>query len=223
MLKNIGISLVAIVIAVVISIPAVELYLRFRDPKPPINPSLMRAEILGWDSIPPVEEISTGKSGDTILFVGDSFTKDVHWTKWLTEDLNSHKLEVNTYSLGVSGYGTIQEYLKLCQHIVTYRPQKVVLLFYAWNDLRDNLNTPGIYYNYESLSRPTYNFSSTGKPPKVVEPHITPGWQFYSRIYQRLLLQPLVESFTKEGAEFSVDEMTERTIRIPLYYTDERA
>ena len=57
-------------------------------------------------------------------------------------------------NLGVSGYGTTQALLKLEATHRAIKPRAIVLLFFAWNDLRDNFPYPEIYYGPQRTTRP---------------------------------------------------------------------
>ena len=75
-----------------------------------------------------------------ILFLGDSFVwgYDVDATDRFTEKLQSKHPEWNVYNLGVSGYGTDQEYLLLQQQFDFYKPRIVFLVFCTETDHFDN-------------------------------------------------------------------------------------
>lgn len=93
----------------------------------------------------------------TILCIGDSFTQPQNgfvraFADHLSAATGREHLVVN---LGSGGYGTAQEYLMLKRHIAEYRPRLVVLAFFAWNDVADNLND--IYYSSTlSTNRPSF-------------------------------------------------------------------
>jgi hypothetical protein len=74
-----------------------------------------------------------------IAFVGDSFVwgYDVEASERFTDRLQQAHPEWEVLNLGVSGYGTDQEYLLLQQVLDRYRPSVVVLVF-SHNDRRDN-------------------------------------------------------------------------------------
>jgi hypothetical protein len=75
-----------------------------------------------------------------ILFLGDSFVwgYDVEVEERFTEKLQAHHPEWAIYNLGVSGYGTDQEYLLLHQVFDQYHPRVVFLVFCVDNDDSDN-------------------------------------------------------------------------------------
>jgi hypothetical protein len=83
-----------------------------------------------------------------IVVIGDSFVEssnlsDKHaFTSMIEKHLvacpafSSGRIEV--LNLGVSGYGTAQEYLLLQQRVESFRPNSVLLAFYVGNDVSDN-------------------------------------------------------------------------------------
>ena len=88
----------------------------FRDPEPP------------------------GDGKPAILFMGDSFVwgYDVEQSERFTDLLRKRLTNWDVYNLGVSGYGTDQEYLLLTKEMDFYRPRIVVLVFCRENDESDN-------------------------------------------------------------------------------------
>jgi len=93
------------------------------------------------------EPARNGKPG--ILFLGDSFVWgfDAEASERFTEKLQTRHPEWNIYNLGVSGYGTDQEYLLLQKYFEQYQPQVVFLMFCTDNDDSDNCwNVRGGYY-----------------------------------------------------------------------------
>ena len=75
-----------------------------------------------------------------IIFLGDSFVwgYDVEKPERFTEKLRAKLPAWSIYNLGVSGYGTDQEYLLLKQQYDFYRPNIVFLIFCTVNDNADN-------------------------------------------------------------------------------------
>ena len=85
----------------------------------------------------------------TILFLGDSFTwgYDVEAEERFTDIIRDSLPDWNVFNLGISGYGTDQQYLLLQKHIDYYQPDKVVFIYCQDNDRLDN--TMNIrYVNY---------------------------------------------------------------------------
>jgi hypothetical protein len=75
-----------------------------------------------------------------MIFLGDSFIwgYDVEQPERVTEKLRAKVTDWSIYNLGVSGYGTDQEYLLLRRQYEFYRPQIVFLVFCRDNDDDDN-------------------------------------------------------------------------------------
>jgi len=75
-----------------------------------------------------------------IVFLGDSFVWgfDVEKQERFTEKLRSKLANVSIYNLGISGYGTDQEFLLLTRQYDFYKPDIVFLVFCTDNDHEDN-------------------------------------------------------------------------------------
>jgi hypothetical protein len=75
-----------------------------------------------------------------IMFLGDSFTWgfDVEAYERFTDKLQSRHPEWQIHNLGVSGYGTDQEFLLLQSYFDVYTPRAVILVYCTDNDWRDN-------------------------------------------------------------------------------------
>jgi hypothetical protein len=75
-----------------------------------------------------------------IIFLGDSYVWgfDVEAGERFTEKLQAKHPEWNVYNLGVSGYGTDQEYLMLQGRFDLYKPRLVFLVYCSENDAHDN-------------------------------------------------------------------------------------
>jgi hypothetical protein len=83
------------------------------------------------------------------LFLGDSFVwgYDVEASERFTEKLQARHPEWEIHNLGVSGYGTDQEYLLLQKYYNEYQPRIVILVVCGDNDNEDNSwNCRGGYY-----------------------------------------------------------------------------
>jgi hypothetical protein len=135
---------------------------------------------LGWDAVPSVE--SLGGSGARVLFLGDSFTQSAAWPRETVARLRARGVAVEGWNLGVGGHGTIQTALKLERHAATYRPDLLLLLFFAWNDVRDNFDCPAILYGPGTARRP-YVREDGG----LARPWPWPGWVVTSRLFVRLV------------------------------------
>jgi lysophospholipase L1-like esterase len=75
-----------------------------------------------------------------VVVLGDSFTwgYDVEEPDRFTEKIQARHPEWAVYNLGVSGYGTDQEYLLLQREFAFYQPQLVLLIVCVANDTEDN-------------------------------------------------------------------------------------
>lgn len=75
-----------------------------------------------------------------VVFLGDSYTwgYDVDAHERFTDKLQARHPEWAVYNLGVSGYGTDQEYLVLEKWWDVFRPRLVFLMFCTLNDDEDN-------------------------------------------------------------------------------------
>jgi hypothetical protein len=84
------------------------------------------------------EQVANEKPG--VLFLGDSFVwgYDVEAEERFTEKLQAKHPEWNVLNLGVSGYGTDQEYLLLQKYVGEYRPRVVFLVYSVETDDEDN-------------------------------------------------------------------------------------
>jgi hypothetical protein len=133
-----------------------EAYFRARyAPSYTPDPGIRADRVLGWDSIPPVRPLALNDGeGETVIFLGDSFTDRKEWPAEAQRQLRSAGIRTDGYNLGVTGFGTAQELLKLQQHAERLAPSAVVVLFFAWNDLRDNYPYPELYYGPQRASRP---------------------------------------------------------------------
>lgn len=129
----------------------------FRMVSPPSyapDPTLVPDSVLGWNSVPPVQALPLNSDGDVVVYAGDSFTQQASWPADTQRLLIDSGITSRGFNLGVSGYGTTQAMLKLRHHIGELKPRAVVLLFFAWNDLRDNYPYPEIYYGPQRTTRP---------------------------------------------------------------------
>jgi hypothetical protein len=144
------------VLTAAVLIVASEVYLRARfprtyDPDPALAPDAM----LGWDAVPAVTPLPMNDgAADAVYFLGDSFTDRKRWPAETQRLLRARGLSLDGFNFGVSGFGTTQQLLKLQQHLDVARPAAVVLLFFAWNDLRDNYPYPELSYGPQRAARP---------------------------------------------------------------------
>lgn len=139
--------------ALSIGIGGVEMLARLSDPPLDRGKNTTTDPILGWDAVTPPSS-PPPHSGTPVYFVGDSFTEGTSWPRQTQEILQQHGISIDVYNLGVSGYGTLQEFLKLQRHFSEHMPKIVILQFFAWNDLRDNIGTPAVFYSPSRMQRP---------------------------------------------------------------------
>jgi hypothetical protein len=87
-----------------------------------------------------------------ILFLGDSFVwgYDVDAPERFTDKLRQRHPEWALYNLGVSGYGTDQEFLLLQKYFDSYKPRVVFLVFCVETDHDDNSSN----FRYEGYYKP---------------------------------------------------------------------
>lgn len=152
-MRPFALNLGLLCLALSIGIGGVEVFARLSDPPLDRGKSTTADPILGWDSATPFSSPSP-HGGTPVYFVGDSFTEGTSWPKQTQEILQRHGIPIDVYNPGVSGYGTLQEFLKLQRHFSEHIPKIVILQFFAWNDLRDNVGTPAVFYSPSRMQRP---------------------------------------------------------------------
>ena len=184
------------------------------------NKGLVFDESLGWESNPSI--ISINKSTEKakkIAFIGDSFTHAKPWANLTVKSLNNN-FNTEGYSLGVSGYSTLQSYLKLKKYFKEINPDLVILLFYAWNDMRDNYNMPGIMYSPNTELRPYLD-----KNNQIEDNFFIPkeNWFRNLEIYNEYIVLSKLrinKLFTKI---FGIDQISKKGIKINLDYVNEES
>jgi len=87
-----------------------------------------------------------------LMFLGDSFVwgYDVEAAERFTEKLQARHPDWNIYNLGVSGYGTDQEFLLLQEQFPRYRPRVVFVVYSTETDEEDNSTN----FRYEGYYKP---------------------------------------------------------------------
>jgi hypothetical protein len=95
-----------------------------------------------------------------IVVLGDSFVwgYDVERPERFTEKLRASLPSWSVYNLGVSGFGTDQEYLLLKREYDFYKPQIVFLVFCRDNDEDDNTSN----MRYGAFYKPYFTLGTTG-------------------------------------------------------------
>ncbi len=130
-----------------------------------------------------------------IICIGDSFVWgfDVEQHERFTERLRDRMPDYSIYNLGVSGYGTDQEYILLKQQIEFYRPKIVVLVIVPGNDLEDNSADMryGLYY------KPYLVESPAGLQIRGVPVPVSPSYTFakYKLLSHSYLFRMLVIAY----------------------------
>lgn len=174
-------------------------------------PVLKRSATLGWDSVEPREVLVPVKGGKAVYFLGDSFTFNMHWPRAATNILRGALPDIDAYNLAVPGYGTFQSYLKLKEN-GDPKAALIVLLFFAWNDFRDNFPFPAIYYNVQSRARPYVERPiDSFRLPELIE---------NSKIFERVVLNRLQPAFDTLKHEHGVDWFAENRVYDLTMYDD---
>jgi hypothetical protein len=155
-LRRLALLVASTVVATALIWAAGELFFRWRfPPSYTADPTLVVDATLGWDSLPTVSTLEGNTAGRPVVaFLGDSFTHGRLWPGEAQRILLADGIAMNGVNLGVSGYGTVQEWLKLQRNTPGIAPSAVIVLFFAWNDLRDNYPYPELFYGPQRTSRP---------------------------------------------------------------------
>lgn len=215
---NIGLA----VASTILTLTLLELVLRVAAPNPTgdLGDSARRlthSATLGWDSLPSIETLDNRNSAaPNVYFVGDSFTHHRLWPDAAQREARQFGGDFNGFVLGASGFGTIQEYLKTKEHFDEHKPDLVALLFFAWNDMRDNVRTPSIWYNLQTTSRPYFD-ASGGIIPPTPPSHF--DWLVRLRIGYYALTAPYLlerERLHRRGPDFYTTSALDKS----LYYTE---
>lgn len=155
---------VCTLLLLVACLAAVELLLRWSRSGDRV-PELRFESALGWERYDPapvpfgdVERLADPAAPPLrVLFMGDSFTHTKTWGRRTIDALRAAGTPAVGWECGVSGYGTLQEALLLERLLPALKPDVVVVLFYGWNDVRDNWRYPAICYNAQMTRRPYLN------------------------------------------------------------------
>ena len=163
---------VSAALAVALAWGAAEAFFRFGYPPTYVpDAGLAPDGFLGWNSVPTVTALPLNSAPHkgvpdnrqdgapdvpSVVFVGDSFTDRKTWPDAAQRLLVDRGIAIDGFNLGVSGYGTTQEFLKLEQYSRERPVQAIVVLFFAWNDLRDNYPYPELFYGPQRASRPYF-------------------------------------------------------------------
>ncbi|MCL4216425.1 MAG: SGNH/GDSL hydrolase family protein, partial [Candidatus Hydrogenedentes bacterium] len=153
-----------------------------------------------------------------VLVLGDSFMEAQQ--VWL-EDCLARQLEkklagrrVEVINLGVTAYGTAQEYLLLGAEGLKYQPDLVVLAFFAHNDLTNNaFKLERILWGRDDIRVAGRPFLLPGKGPELA---------FTTPDYEKALAQ-YDKSLGAHAARDSRRALHERTVIGQLYTLAQRA
>jgi hypothetical protein len=178
---------------------ALEGWERWRHPATESEHLVYDAE-LGWDSHPAVESLPLEGATLDVYFIGDSFTDEKSWYRYAQESARDGGLRVSAHSLGVSGFGVTQSMLKLRRHFEDHEPEVVVLLVFAWNDMRDDYPYPQIFYNPARHARPYAHRDASG----AVSYPLRSSLFLRSQAYVRHFL-PAVLKLTDRVAAWDID------------------
>lgn len=118
-----------------------------------------------------------GRERFRVVVLGDSFmeAQNIRLEECLAQQLESRwrDLDAEVINLGVSGYGTIQEYLYLIEEGLRYEPDLVLLAFFGLNDLENNsAEFSAIHYGPRGIQ-------SFGRPYTIGPGAIGPGNEVY--------------------------------------------
>jgi hypothetical protein len=211
-------GLAALMAATVLSATA-ELYLRRRPLARASGPALRQDPLLGWDSIPAIAALDNTGQASVVYFVGDSFTHDRQWPRVAQHEAARQGVRFDGYSLGVSGFGTTQEWLKIERDFDRHRPWLVVVQLFAWNDLRDNWRYPSIAYGVETSSRP-YLIPGAGGYRLLPARSSTPlRWLEATEVWRRVFFRATLRA-DDVAARIAVDRLAQWRVPLTVHYTE---
>lgn len=94
-----------------------------------------------WSGLPESQTIRIAMLGDSFLDSSNLADADA-LTSVIEREIKAcpalGKRQIEILNFGVSGYGTAQQYLQLQQKVTAFRPDVVLLAFYAGNDVMNN-------------------------------------------------------------------------------------
>ena len=190
------------------------------SPQPDRAGNLRPDAVLGWDSVPAMAPLDNANRPDVVYFIGDSFTQDRRWPSIAQAQARQLGLAVDGYALGVGGFGTTQEWLKIERDFDRHAPKAVVLQFFAWNDFRDNWPYPTIAYSPTASVRPYlvpgpagYRLARTGPPAALV------GWLTATEVWRRWMFRAVLRA--NDGAAWlAVDRVSSWRLPLSVHYTE---
>lgn len=160
----------------------------------PKQGGMVADEEVGWvkTSMPEYNDLPE-KESPRVLFVGDSYTENGVFDKVFEEIISKKCGNIETYNVGVSGYGTTQEYLALEKYGPRVKPDLVILTVFLWNDLSDNLND--IYYSHRaSFNRPVFNVETgdiRNDSQRTILPNFLTNHFWTARFVEQVLVSKL--------------------------------
>ncbi len=210
----------AAVATITVASLSAELYLR-RHPLPSVPVRGLQSDpLLGWDSIPRIVPLDNAGRARVVYFVGDSFTQDRRWPFIAQREAEKQGVAFDGYSLGVSGFGTTQEWLKTERDFEFYRPQLVVVQLFAWNDLRDNWSYPPIAYSPDASNRPYLVPTASGfRLAPAVSAARPMRWLIDSALWRQVLFRATLR-IDDTAARAGIDRLADWHLALPVHYTE---
>jgi lysophospholipase L1-like esterase len=160
-----------------------------------------------------------GKTKKRIAFIGDSFVWgfDVNADERFTEKLQKKIPTWEVLNMGVSGYGTDQEYILLKNWFKKYQPDIVVNL-HCYNDHQDNSSNTsyGYYKPYFKIEDQQLTLKGTPVPKSI---------NYYNKEYPILFMSHLIKGmFTlyiqKAAPEIAVPDTWEYLVLAAKKYVE---
>lgn len=189
-------------------------------------PSTLRlAPEIGWERAgAAVRPIPAGAADDRsalrILFTGDSFTHDKTWGDKTISALRARGIPAVGFEAGVSGYGTTQTFMQLQRLLPDLDPDVVVILFYGWNDLRDNWPYPAICYNPRMTLRPYMDEEGAIQVPSSLAIGLK-QLELWKQVIEPALHPIRAESANDAVASLGVDRLAASRRRVVIGYDAE--
>ncbi|MBM4113402.1 MAG: SGNH/GDSL hydrolase family protein [Phycisphaerae bacterium] len=216
-------SLVVGTVLAILLLGAAEIVLRMFRAAPKPGSKVLSNE-LGWDRFPatdpPIEATASSPTPPIrLLCIGDSFTHNTAWTRLLVEELNRRGIAVTGWEAGVEGYGQVQEAMKLEKLLPELRPDIVVLLFFGWNDPRDNFPAPAITYNEHTMGRPYLAQDERVEPPSRLGMEIRDS-ELFRALLERWWFRRTLDRTRRAMRESGPDPLAANDDRHVAIYTD---
>lgn len=198
----------------------VEVFCRVRFPQER-NTTITDDRTLGWDGIDPVVRLPHSTTGSAVYFVGDSFVEYRAWPDVVVQNLHTKGMNLQGFNLGVAGYGTTQELLKLRKYAGVQKPKVIVVIQFIWNDLRDDMHFPGIIYAPEYSGQPyfdnrdgrwTLHFAGAFSKTRLLG-HSS----FFAKVIHPILYQRTMDLLAQHGINY----FTEQRLNDVISYGDE--